>query len=55
MADAPLPTRGIIILPSGIEEVPSYLLNHEETFWLPTMPVKEPGKPTAFLQSERPV
>jgi len=43
------PTRGIIILPSGIEEVPFYLLDHEETFWPPTMPVKEPGKPTHFM------
>lgn len=47
--DEEMPTRGIIISPTGIEEVPSFLLDHEETFWPPTMPVKEPGKPTHFL------
>lgn len=43
------PTRGIIILPSGIEEVPSHMLDHENTFWPLGMPIKEPGEPVKFL------
>ncbi len=44
------PTRGIIILPDGVSEVPAYLLDHESTLWPAGMPVKEPGKPTHFFK-----
>jgi hypothetical protein len=44
------PTEGIIILPAGIQEVPTYLLDHETTLWPPGMPVKEPGEPTHFFK-----
>lgn len=44
------PTRGIIILPEGIKQVPPYLLDHENTLWPPEMPVKKPGEPVKFFK-----
>lgn len=48
--DEAKPTRGIIILPEGIRQVPPYLLGHERTLWPPVMPVKEPGEPTHYFK-----
>jgi hypothetical protein len=43
------PTRGVIILASGIEKVPAYILDHVNTFWPPGMPEKKPGEPVHFV------
>jgi hypothetical protein len=38
--------RGWIILPGGkAEPVPEFMLDHETTFWPPTLREKNPGEP----------
>jgi hypothetical protein len=46
------PTRGFVVVGEQLDEVPAYLLDHEDLLWPPGMPEKRPGEPVRYFKPE---
>ncbi|HKV71408.1 MAG TPA: hypothetical protein VJN62_09185 [Gemmatimonadales bacterium] len=43
--------RGWVVFDDGkVEEIPAFLVDHEEILWPPIMPEKKPGQPATYFR-----